>query len=96
MYEELETKLISLLKGQNTGLSIECNEHKLYYQSAEDFLSEQNFQHPGFFISPEDRQKCIDTNTIWKISWYPDTPIGCCYILASSLPMALEHLFGVQ
>lgn len=62
------------------------NQHLSYYETVEQMIASG---HPAiddhYFVSPEDRQRCIDTNEMWEAQWYPETPVGFHKICASSL-----------
>jgi len=68
-------------------LDISHNECRLNYQTVEQYL-ENPFGEP-VFETPEERQEAIDTNEIWVIQWYPDTPIGFYWVAATTFEGAL-------
>lgn len=70
-------------------LRILHNEHKDYYIKVEDFINTAYKDEDGW-LSKEDKQKCIDTNELWVIQWYPDSPVGFYTVLGSSLEIVLE------
>ena len=37
------------------------------------------------WVSEEQRQKAIATDSVWELHWYPDTPIGFIRLLACDL-----------
>jgi hypothetical protein len=41
------------------------------------------------WVSPEQKQKAIDTNECWELHWYPDTPVGSYTLLAAELDVLL-------
>lgn len=55
-------------------LSIEHNEHKSYYQTVEELIEERGLRR--WFPSEDEYRKAVETNELWVIQWYPDTPIG--------------------
>lgn len=64
------------------------NDHANYYQSVEDWIVEQeNFGETPWFnwVSPEERQRAIDTDSVWTLRWYPHTPVGFIALAASTL-----------
>jgi hypothetical protein len=73
------------------GLYLEHNQHRDYYQSAADYLAEKDTMECPPEFRPGERQKCIDTDEIWILHWYPDTPIGSYQVAASTLEALLEH-----
>lgn len=78
---------------KHINLTIEHNPHKSFYENAGEYIGDK-FANDAWgdddFVSIEDKQKCIETNDFWTIQWYPDTPVGFCYIVASTLEKALE------
>ena len=82
--KELEKKLRSLLKGENTGLIIEFNQHRVYYVKAAEAVEDGTYDYADW-ISEEEKQKAIATDSVWNLHWYPDTPIGSHSILGSTL-----------
>ena len=82
--EELEQKLRSLLKGEFSSLSIEFNRHKANYETAALAILTGTYQ-PADWVSEAEKQKAIDTDSVWTLQWYPDTPVGFYAVAASSL-----------
>ncbi len=84
--------LTTLCKGEYSSLHIDLNDHHSSYQSAAQAIEEND--HGWFdedrFPSPQERQRCIDTDTIWHIQWYPDTPVGFYSVKASTLLDAIN------
>jgi hypothetical protein len=52
------------------GLFLEHNAHKDVYETIEEFYD------PGAFVSEKERLKAVEANSVWKLQWYPDTPVG--------------------
>lgn len=96
MYEELETKLRGLLKGEFSSLTISFNEqHASNYCDAKKFAEE--YDHYGMsedWISEEDRVAALAGNSVWSMQWYQDTPVGFYIKHASSLPKLLDAVFS--
>lgn len=67
-------------------LSIVHNEHKSNYETVEQWLEDDFFQ----WDSEEAKQRAIETDEVWTIQWYPNTPIGSHAIAAPTLEEALE------
>ena len=72
------------------GLYLSHNAHRDVYESVDTFCHEQ------YFISPEDRQKCIDTDECWELQWYPDTPIGFYRLLGSTLELVMAEALRIE
>ena len=59
------------------------NAHKNYYQSASDWIDE--YSDWCDWESDEAKQQAIETDSIWTLQWYPDTPIGFFAVAAPTL-----------
>ena len=70
--------------------SLDFNNHKSYYMSLEDYLDEYREQKD---ITPEERKKCIETDTLWEIQLYPLTPISFIYVASSTFEGALIEIW---
>ena len=79
-------------------VSITINEHKIYYRSVIDYFAPELSINPQLLeeIGLDVYQKMVETNTIIKIQFYPDTPVGFYvvyhYDLEKAVEMALELL----
>jgi hypothetical protein len=71
-------------------MTITHNEHKLYYQTAKQFIEEGHVK--SCFINQEEIDKAIETDEVWSVQWYPDTPVGSCIVYASTLSVIFEHI----
>jgi DNA repair photolyase len=96
MYEELETKLRAMLKGEFSSLTIGFNDrHACNYCDAKKFAEEYGEYEAGHdWISDEDRAIALAQNSVWSIQWYQDTPVGFYSKYASSLPKLLDYVFN--
>lgn len=79
-----------MLPAHKCGLFITHNEHKDYYRTVAETLEEdrpgENTDELNNFVTAVERQKAIETDEMWTLTWYPDTPIGSYRIRAASLP----------
>lgn len=57
-------------------LHIEHNPHKAYYSKIEDEEGENGGCFGADWVSLEQRAKAIETDNVWVVQWYPDTPVG--------------------
>lgn len=66
---------------------ISHNQHKNYYHNIEEHLNNlSNGDRPPIHVlSEEEYNRCIETDQLWKISWYPITPIGFNVVYAPTL-----------
>ena len=58
------------------GVSLQVNDHRDYYNTAEEALEEARGYECPPEISDPVRKIMIDTNTIITCQFFPDTPIG--------------------
>lgn len=65
---------------RHMSLTIEHNPHRTMYESMDRFLQ----VYTPDFADDVDRQKCIESNEIWLMTWRPDTPVGLCSVAAST------------
>lgn len=69
-------------------LSLVHNQHKAYYQPIADYVMPID-EHE--WISLGERQRALDTDEIWELQWYPDTPVGSYFLCASTLEALMER-----
>jgi Holliday junction resolvase RusA-like endonuclease len=59
------------------GVFFTANEHRDYYESAEEWLVNQMPDQPDIDeIGKDVWDKMIETDTVYSLQFYPDTPIG--------------------
>jgi hypothetical protein len=64
-------------------LSIGFNEHAVFYQTASEWLENQESASALEWAVGE-RDRAIATDSIWTCTWYPTTPVGSCTVAAAS------------
>lgn len=83
-------KLKELMARCKCGVYLTVNEHRDYYQTAAQALDEAG----GFECPPQIEQevkaRMIDTDTIVRLQFYPDTPVGFYSIWHYDLDSALD------
>lgn len=70
------------------GLYLRHNEHKCFYQTIEQYCAE--LDRDDDWVSQEQREKSILTDSLWVLQWYPDTPVGFFRLLACDLDVLLD------
>lgn len=68
-------------------LGIQFNQHAVYYQTAEEWLADQDDGSDRCWfdwVSDEERQKALASGRVWTCQWYQDTPVGFSALAASS------------
>lgn len=75
------------------GLHLTHNNHKDYYETVEQY-----FENPWMNgdISTEEKQKMIDTNEVWELQWYPDTPVSFYKVLGSTFEGVCKEAVELQ
>lgn len=73
-------------------LSIDFNEHATYYQTAEEWLQQLEELNPVQWVSENERQRALATDSIWVCRWHPITPVGSCEVLASSFETLMAYV----
>jgi len=76
-------------------LYITHNEHRTNYESIEQYLK-SGCMNRLKDMNPEDVQKCIETDSIWEIQWYPRTPISFHWVGAATLERCFEIIATSQ
>lgn len=71
-------------------LHLTHNEHKANYGTVEQAIRDEYHGYDDdCWVSPEQKQKAIDTNDCWTLQWYPHTPVGFCILSAADLDVLL-------
>ena len=68
------------------GLYLGHNAHKDVYETIEEYYD------PEDFVSREEWMKAVETDSVWHLHWYPDTPIGFYTVCASTLDAVEEAI----
>lgn len=93
---ELEILLCSLLKSEYSSLILSFNEACApNYQTVreiEDEAEKQDDIHQFDWVSEEERQKAIESNSMWGLQYYPNTPNGFYAIAASSIEALIDRI----
>ena len=66
-------------------LHLTHNDHLSVYETAKDWIEERERSGAVDFVAEGERQRCIDTNEVWHLQWYPNTPVGFCDVAAATL-----------
>ena len=71
--------------------AIEKDQHKCFYESAEEYLGRDDGLCPD-----EDREAMIAANTVWVIQIYWNTPVGFELVRAATLDAAIDATMKEQ
>lgn len=77
-------------------LSITFNDHALNYQSVAQWVSEAEELAWFEWVSPDERQRAIEHDSVWTCRWYPDTPVGFCALAASTFEALMTAVNEAQ
>ena len=83
-------KLKMLMSRCKCGCFVSVNEHRNYHETVRQFLSGFGAFSFGIEIDPEVKSRMIDTNTVVRLVFYPDTPIGSYDVLHYDIDAALD------
>lgn len=76
------------------GLTLNHNEHKNVYETVQEFTEVED---PiGEWISEEQKKKAYETQELWEIQWYPDSPVGFICLWACDLDELLKAAIGEE
>ena len=70
-----------ILPDNRFGLEIRLDEHKRHLRSVREHYSE--FQ-PEDWVDEGERERAIETNTVWMLRWWPGTPLECHVALSAT------------
>ena len=95
------SKLEKLIKMCKCGVFVTVNEHRDYYEKAEEFLAKRlNNQEKCDEIRKEVWDKMVETDTVVNVHVYPDTPIrfydAYHYDLDKALDIVIEEIHKAQ
>lgn len=76
------------------GLHLTHNQHKDYYETVEKYFESPWMEDRD--VSVEEKQRMIDTNEIWELQWYPDTPVGFYKVIGATLEEVLKKAKAVK
>lgn len=72
-------------------------DHACNYMSAADWIAQEiegdatgNTGHGFADVTPDELQRMKDTNTIWRVQIYPDTPVGSYTVVGATLDSAID------
>lgn len=78
------------------GLHLTHNQHKDYYETVEKYCENPWMEKNPGWVSEEQRLKSLETQEVWELQWYPDTPIGFYKVCGADLDVVLEHSLTIN
>lgn len=88
-------KLQELLSRCKCGVYLTVNQHRDYYETAEESLFEMDGLECPPEIEPETRKVMIEKDTIIILQFYPDTPIGSYDVYHYEIEKALDEALDI-
>lgn len=87
-------RLISLCKAS---ISIDINDHTTGYQSVDEYMNDMEMCNDGTIsdINPDVFAEMIKRNTVVRVCFYPDTPVGNYTIYHYDVDEALKIALSV-
>lgn len=70
-------------------LHLTHNDHTTCYETVESYCSRPYFDDKDW-VSEEQKKKAFETQEIWELQWYPETPVGFYKLIAADLDVLLE------
>lgn len=92
----LENLLRALMHGKYSSLSLTYNDCCGNYQTVGEYVEEDESKEEGYefisWVSPEERAKAIEENSMWVLQWYSQNPVGFYTIAAATLRTLITYM----
>lgn len=84
-------QVANALPAHKCELIITHNRHRSYYETARQWWeSSKETDDASDWVSPEQFDKAMETDEVWILQWYPDTPVGFCTLYAADFASLVE------
>jgi hypothetical protein len=83
--------MIMKLPPHKASMTLTHNDHLTSYLTVQEAINRDDFGYMDW-VSPEQRQKAIDTNECWFLQWYPNSPVGFHVLAAADLDILLNEI----
>jgi hypothetical protein len=91
--DDLEKELRALLKGRFTSFHLTFNDPSaINYMSVKQWVEEGPEGAKEGWVSEVEMQRAMEMNAMWRLQWYPETPVGSSELQASSLAALMAGL----
>jgi hypothetical protein len=94
--DALADALLSTLPKHEISLNIEHNPHKTYYEKLADYIRQVSLDEPDDWTYEGEKEKAIENDEIWILTYFPDTPVGHIKVAASNLSNLLKWAAEVR
>ena len=71
-------------------MTLEHNPHKVAYQTVAQWLAATDVESGPVWPSAEERQRAVDSNEMWLLTWYPHTAVRFQWAAAAALDAVLR------
>ncbi len=87
-------KVSMLLPKHAASLHLMHNDHKSVYETAAQWIEDRESTGGGSldYVAAGEKERCIATDSIWHLQWYPNTPVAFCDVVSSTLAGLLEWI----
>ena len=84
----MQNKLQDLVDLCKCEVTLTVNEHKVYYQTVEQWLNEDRDKDE---VSEDTRANMIASDSVVTLQWYPRTPVGFYRIIDATIDGAINR-----
>jgi len=77
-------------------LSINHNNHRVYHESIERYIDDLESGSSSPWKDSNARERAIDTDELWEMTWFPDTSAGSYSICAPTLTELLTYAKEIE
>lgn len=75
------------------GLTLNHNQHKNVYETVEEYINKNSqYYDDESWATPTSKKRAIETDELWELHWYPNTPIGFNTAFGAALEEVLNYV----
>jgi hypothetical protein len=79
------------------GLFLTHNEHRDFYQTAAEAIAEYEANEGSdCWASEDEKKRAIATDEIWRLQWYPETPVSCYCVRAATFESLIMFARSIE
>lgn len=78
------------------GLFLTHNEHRNYYETVETYLKNREEMCTPTWSHETARAECIESDELWALQWYPDTPVGSYVVWGPTVAAVLRYAHSIN
>lgn len=80
-----------LFPAHKASLHLTHNDHKSVYETAAQWAANNDVYEHYEWVSDEQREKALATDSVWTLQWYPATPVGFYAVCGADLEAVLTR-----